>query len=289
MIRRKPTFTALAAAGALAASFGLGHLTTIHAQDTPLAPPTGEHGTPLPPAPRDGGPGPKHGPLDGPAGGPRGDRPPHPPRPEDDREPAKPVDPQAAPTAVKTASDALAGLTFGPVWTHTAPRGEQQVQSTLLFQGKEVARLEFDPADGSLLARGQHAPPPPAPAEPREKSTSGVRPQPPVPADAPDAPAAPGKNAAKAGDAPAPEAEAPAPANSAPVDPAKLAQVKGQLPEILKGLSVGQGAEVMPREGYWKVPLISGSRVVGELRLSGDGKQVIQDFAATRDAVRFAR
>lgn len=276
MIRRKHTLTALAAAGLLAGSFGLGHLTRTQAQDTPPPPPAAEDGAPVPPPPpRDGGPGPKHGPRNGP--GPRGERPPHPPRPDEAQEPAKPVDPQAAPVAVKTASDALAGLTVGQAWTRTAPRGEQQVQASLMFQGKEVARLDFDPADGALQARGQHLPPPP-PGGPRDERGPGPRPKGPLPADASDAPVPPKEDAAK---------PAGIPASSTPA--VKPDQIKTQLPEILKGLSVGQGAEVMPREGYWKVPLIHGSRVVGELRLSGDGKTVIQDFGATRDAAMFAR
>ena len=299
MIRRKHTLTALAAAGLLTASFGLGHLSTSHAQDNPPAPKAGDL-TP-PPPPQDGGPGPKHGPKDGP--GPRGERPPHPSRPEDVQGPVKPVDPNAAPAAVQMATDTLAGLTVGQVWTHTAPRGEQQVQASLLFQGKEVARLEFDPATGALLARGQHTPPPPAPGGPREDRRPGADQKPPAPTGAPAvpktdvanpgaAPAAPAPDlkALQSADAPASGPDAPAnPAPGKPVAPAKLDQVKGQLPDLLKGLSVGQGAEVMPREGYWKVALIHGSRVVGELRFSGDGKTVIQDFGATRDAAMLAQ
>ena len=68
-----------------------------------------------------------------------------------------------------------------------------------------------------------------------------------------------------------------------------LDPLKAKLSEIVKGLSVGQGAEVMPREGFWKVPLIYQNRVVGELHLSGDGTKVMQDFAASRDAAIFAR
>ena len=273
MIRCKHTLTALAA-GLLTASFGLGHLTTTHAQDTPVAPVPGEQAPP--PGPEEGGPGPKRDPKNGP--GPRGERPPPPPHPDEVQSPITPVDPSAAPVAVKTAADTLAALTVGQVWSHTLPHGEQQVQASLVFQGKEVARLEFDPATGALLARGQHTPPPPAsggPVAPRDDRGLDVAPKPPIPTDAPDAPQA---NAAPPPDAPA-----------KPAAPAKLDLVKNQLPDLLKGLSAGQGAEVMPREGYWKVALINGSRVVGELRLSGDGKTVVQDLGATRDAAMFAR
>ena len=45
----------------------------------------------------------------------------------------------------------------------------------------------------------------------------------------------------------------------------------------------------MPREGFWKVPLIHQNRVVGELQISGDGTKVIQDFGAARDVAIFAR
>lgn len=265
MIKRKHfPLAAVAAAGLLTATFSLGHLSVSHAQDnppTPLTPPAGERGRPLPPAPQDGGPGP------------RGERPPHPPRPEADQPPAPPVDPQTAPAAVKTASDALAGLSAGQVWTRIAPRGEQQVQATLLFQGKVVARLEFDPATGSLLARSQHLPPPPAgPGEDRR----------------PNVPPAPAAGVDKPGDAPvpaAPEADAPRPAPA----PVNLDPIKASLSQTIKGLSIGQGAEIMPREGFWKVPLIFQNRVVGELRLSGDGTKVVEDFGAARDAAIFAR
>ena len=293
MIKRNHfPLAAVAAAGLLTATFGFGHLSVSHAQDnppTPPAPPAGERGRPLPPAPKDGGLGP----------GPRGERPPHPPRPDADQPPAPPVDPQTAPAAVKTASDTLAGLSAGQVWARTAPRGEQQVQATLMFQGKEVARLEFDPANGSLLARGQHLPPPPVgprgpAAGPLEQRGPAARPnQPAPPADAPAAPDV-AADANKPIDAPippapgapVPDANIPAPAPAVPVN---LGPVKAKLAEIIKGLSVGQGAEVMPREGFWKVPIIYQSRVVGELHLSGDGTKVMQDFGASRDAAIFAR
>ncbi len=285
MIKRKHfPLAAVAAAGLLTATFSLGHLSVSHAQDNP---PAADHGRPLPPPPRDGGPGP------------RGERPPHPPRPDADQPPVPPVDPQTAPAAVKTASDALAGLSAGQVWARTAPRGEQQVQATLMFQGKEVARLEFDPANGSLLARGQHLPPPPdgprgSAAGPREQRGPSARPHPPEPpTDAPVAPDA-AADANKpvdapirpAPDAPVPDADIPAPVPAVPVN---LGPVKAKLAEIVKGLSVGQGAEVLPREGFWKVPIIYQSRVVGELHLSGDGTKVMQDFGASRDAAIFAR
>lgn len=199
------------------------------------------------------------------------------------------MDPKTAPAAIKTATDALAGLTVGQVWTRTAPHGEPQVQASLMFQNKEVARLEFDPADGSLLTRGQHVPPPPAPGDPaagpRDNRGLAARPNPPVPTDRPEAPAMPAPGNVAPGDIPPP----PAPVSRPPGATANLDQVKTHLPEIIKSLSVGQGAEVMPREGFWKVPLIHQNRVVGELRLSGDGTRVIQDFGASRDAAIFGR
>ncbi len=286
MIKRKYfPLAAVAAAGLLTATFGLGHQSVSHAQDnppTPPAPPTADRDRPLPPGPKEGGPG----------SGPRGERPPHPPhppRPEEDQPPAPPVDPRAAPAAVKTANDALAGLSAGQVWMRTAPRGEQQVQATLVFQSKEVARLEFDPANGSLLARGQHLPLPPdgprGPATgPREPRGPAARPNQPAPI-APDA-AADANDPMDAPVFPAPDANVPAPA---PVAPVNLDPIKAKLPEIVKALSIGQGAEVMPREGFWKVPIIYQNRVVGELRLAGDGTKIIQDFGASRDAAVFAR
>lgn len=222
----------LLATGALSATAGFG---LLHAQDTPSVSPASTVGTPLPPKP---------GPHDGP--GPRGERPPPPPRPEDDASPAKPVDSQAAPVAVKTAGDALAKLSAGQVWVRTAPRGEQQVQATLVCDGKDVARLEFDLA-GTLLTRGQRPPVPPR---------------------------------ADAGHDQAANAKQPTP---------NLDAAKDKLAGIVTQLSVGQGAEIMSREGFWKVPLIYQSRVVGELRVSGDGAQLIQDFGASRDAAIFAR
>ncbi len=262
-------FTAIAVTGLLTTAVGFGQLRTAQAQDAPPPPPAGERGAPPPP---DGAPRPGRGPKDGP--GPRGERP---PRPDDGPEATQPVDPQAAPVAVKTATDALAGLSAGQVWTRTAPRGEQQVQATLMFQGKEIARLEFDPANGSLLTRGQRLPvPPPAPGEDRG------------PAARPNVPPAPAADADKPGNIPVPPApgvEAPRPA----APPVNLDLIKAKLPETVKGLSIGQGAEIMPREGFWKVPLIYQNRVVGELRLSADGTKVIQDFGASRDAAIFAR
>jgi hypothetical protein len=278
MKHRSNSLAAIAAAGLLSVSFALGQPGVVQAQDAPPPPKDGERSAPPPPVPPDGVPRPKVGPQDGP--GPRNERPPHPPRPEDAPEPAQPVDPQAASVAVKTASDALGGLAPGQAWVRTAPRGEQQVQATILFQNREVARLEFDPTNGSLLARGQRPPPPPAPgapAAPREARGPAARPDapPPQPGDAP-APPAP----------PVPGANAPA-APAAP--PVNLDQVKTRLAETIKALSVGQGAEIMAREGFWKVPLIYQNRVVGELRLSGDGTKIIQDFGAARDAAIFAR
>ena len=233
------SLVALAATGLLTAGLCLGHLTAVRGQEAPPPPPAPERG------PRENGPGP------------RGERPPPPPRPEDDAALTAPVDPQAAPVAVKTATDALAGFAPGQVWTRTAPRGEVQAQATILFQNKEVARLEFDPATGALLMRGQRHPEPPPAADGAPRAPRG-------PVAAPSVPPAP----------------------TAPVD---LDQIKARLPDIIKSLSVGQGAEILGREGFWKVPLIYQSRVVGEVRLSADGTKIIQDFAAARDAAIFAR
>lgn len=246
------SLTTLAAAGVLTASFGLGHLSVSKAQYAPPAP-AADRARPLPP------------------GGPRGERP---PGPDAGLPPAQPVDPKVAPTAVKTASDALAGLTAGHVWARTAPRGEQEVQATLVFSGKDVARLDFDPASGALRARGEGRPLPP-PAPPGPGAPVPLPPDAKVPAPGADAPMPP-----------APDANAPAPVTTAPVN---LDPIKANLVGIVKGLSISQGAEVMPREGFWKVAIISGNRVVGELHVSGDGLKVMEDFAAARDAAIFAR
>lgn len=253
----------LAAAGLITAGLGASQPpSTARAQDAP------------PPPPRDGGPGPREDgpdPKHGPKHGPRNHGP--------DGGPAavRPVDPQAAPAAVKTATDAVAGFAAGQVWTRTAPRGEPQLQATVLFQNKEVTRLEFDPATGNVLPRG-FRPAPPA-----------ITPPAPVP-DTPNAPAVT-PAAATPNNAPPPVAGAPAPVLSVPASgsPTIPEQVKTRLPEVVKDLIVGQGAEVMGREGFWKVPLIYQNRVVGELRVSGDGQKVIQDFGAARDAAIFAR
>ncbi len=255
-----PIFNTLAGAGLIAAGVGAAHLTLSHAQDVPPAPYV-QDGPPGGPRPHGGPRGPRDeaGPRrehEGPGGrredregpGPRG------PRPEDEA-PAPPVDPQAAPGAVKTAATAVAGLAPGQVWVHTAPRGEQEIHATLLFENREVARLTLDARTGEVLARGRRPP-----ASPR------------IPVAEPAVPPV---------DAAAPVAPKP--------NPAPLDMVKTRLPQIIKELSVGQGAEAIPREGFWRVPLIDGNRVVGELRLSGDGSKVIQDFAAARDAAIFAR
>lgn len=141
------------------------------------------------------------------------------------------------------------------------------MRASLVFNGKEVACLDFDPATGSLRTRGESRPLPPA--DPRGPGAPGA----PVP---PDGPVPPAPNA----NPPVPlarDANAPAPAT-----PANLA-------DVLKVLSIGQGAEIMPRGGFWKVPLIFQNRVVGELHVSGDGTRVMEDFAAARDAAIFAR
>jgi hypothetical protein len=70
---------------------------------------------------------------------------------------------------------------------------------------------------------------------------------------------------------------------------ANLEQIKSSLPGTIKALQVGQGAEIVGREGFWKVPLIYQNRVVGELHVSADGTKLIQDFAAAREAAIFAR
>ncbi len=237
---------ALAAVSLLTAGFGVSQLGIAQAQNVPSpTDPAGLRGKePAPPPlpPGDDGP---------PAKRPDGPRE-RPPRPADDT-PAPPVNLDAAPAAVRTATDAVAGFSPGQVWVKTAPRGERQVQATILSGGKEVARLEFDPTTGALLPRGLRPPP--------------ARP---VTVDS----------------------EAPAPA---PVDPSHAGGavapegLKARLPEIIRGLRVGPGAEVMGREGLWKVPLIFENRIVAELRVSGDGRRVIQDFGAARDAAIFAR
>ncbi len=266
------SLAALAAAGLFIVTLSPGYLSVSQAQDNPSVPPAPPAADQdRPPRPDEGGPSR------------RGERAPHPPSPDVDEPLAKPLDLQAAPVAVKTASDALAGLSVGQIWTHKAPRGEQQLQATVMFQGKEVARLEFDPGNGSLLTRGQHLPA--SPAGPRERRGSAPHPNMPVPpVNGPET-----NKLAEAPVPPAPDVSSPAAEAPAPVAPVNLDPLKAKLPEIVKDLSVGQGAEIMPREGYWKVPLIYHNRVVGELHLSGDGTKMMQDFGAARDAAIFAR
>lgn len=136
-----------------------------------------------------------------------------------------------------------------------APRGEPHIQATILFQNKQVARLEFDPVTGDLLPRGFRP-----------------MPQPPSTADGPN-----------------PRTSVEPPPDSRNVPAPILDEVKARLPGILRELTTDQGAEVMGRESAWKVPLIFQNRVVGELRVSGDGRTVIQDFGATRDSATFDR
>ena len=231
------SLTTLAATGLLSVTLALGQASSTQAQDAPPPPPpAGEQGAP--PPPDDGGPGPKAGPER------RGERPPHPPRPprpDEEEEQAQPVDPQAAPVAVKTATDALAGLSAGQVWSRIMPRGEQQAQATLMFQNKEVARLDFDPLTGALQSRGLRPPPPARPRDDRRPPLR--RSAPPVPGDATDRP--------KPDTAPVPpptDATAPRP-SAAPVN---LDVIKAKMADTIKGLSVGQGAEIMPREGFGK-------------------------------------
>jgi hypothetical protein len=162
---------------------------------------------------------------------------------------------------VKTATDAATGFAAGKVWTRIAPRGEQQLQATILFQNKEVARLDFDPPNDAVVMRGERPPVPPP----------GETPAPPVQIT---------DNANGGPSVPVPPSPAP---------PANLDRLKAKLPEIIKALRVGQGAEILDREGFWKVPLIYQNRVVGELHVSADGTKLIQDFAAARDAAIFAR
>lgn len=248
MIKRQThPLAAIAAAGLLTATFSLSHPSVSHAQVPPPPPPAANPGAPLAPPP----------PVDQPL--------------------AQPVDPKAASAAVKTANDTLAGLKVGQVWARTAPHGEKQVQASLVFDGKEVAHLNFDPATNLLRARGEGPLPP---AGPRGPGAPGGAPVPPAGAPVPPPPDS---------NASAPAANAPASNTPAPAAPVNLDPVKSKLGDLIKGLSVGQGAEIMPREGFWKVPLIYQNRVVGELQISGDGAKVIQDFGAARDAAIFAR
>lgn len=277
---------AIAAAGLINIGLSLGQFAEAQAPDAPPPPPPPGRQEVPPPAPPPP-PAPDGGPQRGPIGepGPCGQRPPA--RPEDEQPPVPPVDPQAAATAVKTAADATTGFAPGQVWTRLAPRGEPQLQATVLYQNKEVARLDFDPATGALLMRGQRPPEPPLEPQDRVRGP-GAGPVPPQAATvAPPPPVQLTDNADGGPSVPVPSTSAPlAPAPGAP---AESNLVKTKLPEIIKALQVGQGAEILDREGFWKVPLIYENRVVGELHLSADGTKLIEDFAAARDAAIFAR
>ena len=280
-----------AAAVLIATGLYLGQPAAAQAQEPPLPPAAGRLDAPPPPPAPGRGLDPRRGPLDRP--GPRGERPPLPPG--DEQAALPPMDPQAAPVAVKTATDATSGFRPGQVWVRTAPRGEQQLQATILFQNKEVAHLDFDPVNGSVMMRGQRFPsPPPAPDKPgsgaANPATPGTPPIPPA-ANAPLPPPAPLTDNANGGPSvPVPPAAAPpSTIPPAPNRQVSLDQVKAHLPETIKALRVGQGAEIMDREGFWKIPLIYENRVVGDLHLSSDGTKLIEDFGAARDAAIFAR
>jgi len=242
----------LLAAGALALGPGVSE---SHAQAP--APPTGELQPPPPPLP---------------PGGPQGERAPAPSR--DERRPrsgdpgpppppeelARPVDARNASTAVKTVTDAVPSFASGQVWVKTAPLGEQQMEASLLFQGKEVARLALNPADGAILPKGMRTAPPSPPP--------GGAPPPPQPgalnANAPVPPPAPG----------------------AIVTPE---QVKARLTDMVKALRPAGGAEVMPREGFWRVPFVYQGAIVADVQVTADGARILPDLSAARDAAIFAR
>ena len=58
--------------------------------------------------------------------------------------------------AVATAKKAKAYLKAGKVWSMIGHRGEIEVKAGILYEGKVVAVLHFNPADGSILPLGVH-------------------------------------------------------------------------------------------------------------------------------------
>ncbi len=75
----------------------------------------------------------------------------------------------------------------------------------------------------------------------------------------------------------------PAPSNGSAGDLERL-----RLADIVKNLRVAGGAEVMPREGFWRVPLIFQGAVVADVQVAGDGARILPDLGAARDAAIFA-
>jgi hypothetical protein len=45
----------------------------------------------------------------------------------------------------------------------------------------------------------------------------------------------------------------------------------------------------MPREGFWKVPIIYQGAIVADVQVTGDGARILPDLGAARDAAIFAR
>jgi hypothetical protein len=152
----------------------------------------------------------------------------------------------------------------------TAPLGEQQMEASLLFQGKEIARLAFNPADGTILPKGM---PPAQPLPP----PAGA---PPAPPDA-ITPAPPQPGAPNPTNAPIPP--------PVPIGAVTPEQVKARLADMVKALRPAGGAEVMPREGFWKVPLVYQGAIVADVQVTGDGARILPDLGAARDAAIFAR
>jgi hypothetical protein len=54
-------------------------------------------------------------------------------------------------------------------------------------------------------------------------------------------------------------------------------------------LRAAGGAELMPREGFWKVPLVYQGAIVADVQVTGDGARILPDLGAARDAAIFAR
>jgi hypothetical protein len=65
--------------------------------------------------------------------------------------------PENALKAIETCRACIVSLAPGPVWRHTAPRGEFEIKGCLTQNEQPVTVFNFSPVDGSILPKGLRA------------------------------------------------------------------------------------------------------------------------------------
>ncbi len=117
-----------------------------------VAAPQASSPPPVPPQPETN-PKPPLPPGYGNTGGVSGQSAPPPPSPARERE-------ASAAKAVASARNVKRFLKPGSVWIYQGPAGDRGVRAALIYQGRCLATLEFDPVTGDLFPEGNHIPRP---------------------------------------------------------------------------------------------------------------------------------